>query len=126
MKTKSPATKAPSPATKAPTIRDVIAYIRASKLAQRTAWIDMVNAETMHALEWARSGVEATIVVDTCDHALRALDNGADLEAHALAQALRLGAFPPASTGLLDAEINAYRVAAWIRIADEAKQAAKP
>jgi hypothetical protein len=122
-KPKSPATKAPSPEAPRPTIREIVAFMHKRATARRDAWIAMVNEATIRALEWSREGVEAAIVVETCDHALRALDNEADLEKHARAQAFRYGAFPPASTGLLDAEINAYRVAAWIRIADEARNA---
>lgn len=131
---KRPATKAPrvtmqalnAPVQPRPTIREIVAFIRERAAANRAAWIDMVNGETMRALEWSRQGVEAAVLVEALDHALRALDNGANLEEHARAQAFRYGAFPPASTGLIDAEINAFRVAAWIRIADEAREAARP
>jgi hypothetical protein len=90
--------------------------------AKRDAWIAKVNAEPVSALEWAREGVEATITTEACEHALRALENGADLAEHATAQALRFGLFPVASTGLLDAAIQAFRVAAWARIAEAAQR----
>lgn len=85
------------------------------------AWIKALVADPMLGLIWSKDGVKATVGADVLSYVLQGFDGPATLEQivdFAQAEVRRLGSHPDSSTALLDAQLRAFRIAAWIEVLD--------
>lgn len=105
------------------TPHEILAPMRERARRNVANWQTTASKDPLRALEWlTREAVEAVTLLEalaSCDKTIEAGVTPAALYRHALDMTARFARFPPASTGLLDATIAAYRAAAWSAIADE-------